>query len=438
MKCDSCGKEADFERGFIKERKSFRSSYRTLCPTCWSRRRFALEGWLQIMVLAEGILGYVLLWLDSQSVYGQILTAAFLFNLFLILTIVPHELGHAIAARLFGWRVFAVVVGLGKRLFKFQLSDIVFSFHCLPVAGITRVAPVDARWFRLKRFLIFSAGPAVNAAIAAIILLACRADLQRPWSLGFPRTALLCFLANLWVLAYNLWPHRSKILNIDTDGKQLLKTFSKKPNEMKELLAARFALEALLCREHNDFQRALDWCNQGLELYSSNYLLLYTSGLLFLDQQQYNHGREIFLQLRGRVPKPSHQHYVVLNNIAYADALSGDSALLPEADACSKEAYNGAPWDAAIVGTRGTVLVAMAQFEEGIKLLVESFEKAHTPRDKSETTCHLVIAHVRNGQLDTAAGYLKMAKQLDPSCPLIGRAEREYNSQTAQPVSSSL
>src|SRR6516225_10816169 len=77
MKCDSCGKEADFERGFIKERKSFRSSYRTLCPTCWSRRRFALEGWLQIMVLAEGILGYVLLWLDSQSVYGQILTAAF-------------------------------------------------------------------------------------------------------------------------------------------------------------------------------------------------------------------------------------------------------------------------------------------------------------------------------------------------------------------------
>src|SRR5579871_4018252 len=141
MKCDSCGKETDFERGYIKERKSFRSSYRTLCPACSMRRRFALEGWMQIVVLVEGSIGYVLLWLNPESVCGLILTTAFLINLFLILTIIPHELGHAIAARLLGWRVFAIVVGVGKRVFKFQLFNIVFSFHWLPIGGITQVAP---------------------------------------------------------------------------------------------------------------------------------------------------------------------------------------------------------------------------------------------------------------------------------------------------------
>jgi tetratricopeptide (TPR) repeat protein len=433
MKCDSCGKETDFEQGFIKERKSFRSSFRTLCPTCWTRRRFALEGWVQIAVLALGILGYLLLWLKPELDSGRELTTMFLINLFLILIILPHELGHAIAARLLGWRVFAVVVGLGKQVFKFRLFNIIFSFHWLPVGGITQVAPIDARWFRLKRFLIFLAGPAVNAAIAAIILLACWTQLREFGYLGLPRVARLCFWANLWVLAFNLWPHHSKTLNMATDGKQLLKTFTRKPKEMNDLLAARFAVEAVFCRDElKDLQRALDWCHKGLALYPSNFSLLNVSGMLSLDQQQYNEAREIFQRLLPQVSKPSQQRYLVLNNIAYADAIICDPALLPEADAYSKEAYNGAPWNPSIIGTRGTVLVAMAQYEDGIKLLAESIEKAHTPRSKSENACHLVIAHVRNGQLGTAAKYLKLAKQLDPRCPLIGRAEQEYNSKTAQ------
>jgi hypothetical protein len=223
MKCDICSTESDFEASFIKEHRSFRSTDLTLCPSCWRRRRNLFEGWYQVAVLVGGIMGYILLWLNPWSEAGRLLATLFLIDLFLILTIVPHELGHAIAGRLFGWRVFAVVIGMGKQIFKFRLFGIIFSFHWLPVAGVTRLAPIDARRFRVKRFFVFLAGPAVNAVIAAIIFLIWRDSWRDFGLMGLPRAARLCLWANLWVMAFNLWPHQSKTLNMATDGKQLLK-----------------------------------------------------------------------------------------------------------------------------------------------------------------------------------------------------------------------
>jgi len=427
MKCDACGTESDFEASFIKERKSFQSTQRTLCPTCWTRRRNLFEGWYQVALLVGGMIGYILLWLNPWSHIGHFLTTLFLIDLFLILTIVPHELGHAIAGRLCGWRVFAVVIGMGKQVFKFRLFGIIFFLHWLPIAGITRLAPIDARWFRVKRFLVFLAGPAVNATIASIILIIWRDSWHEFGLMGLPRAARLCLWANLWVMVFNLWPRQSKTLNMATDGKQLLKTFSKKQEDIEELQAARFALEALVRRdEYQDRAGALDWCNRGLALFPHNIYLLNMSGVLCLDQQNYSHAREIFIELLSRETKPDGTRYVILNNLAYANALIGDPELLPEADAYSKEAYSAAPWVPSITGTRGTVLVEMGQIEAGVKLLKEAFEKASSSRSKAENACHLAIANARMGNRDQADKYLKLAQQLDSQCRLIERVQTEF------------
>jgi hypothetical protein len=121
--------------------------------------------------------------------------------------------------------------------------------------------------------------------------------------------------------------------------------------------------------------------------------------------------------------------YVILNNIAYVDALIGDPELLPEADAYSKEATGTVPWVPHFTGTRGTVLVAMGQIEAGIKLLREAFEKVESPRSKAENACHLAIANARIGNRDQADKYLKLARQLDSQCRLIERAEAELEHQ---------
>jgi tetratricopeptide (TPR) repeat protein len=224
-----------------------------------------------------------------------------------------------------------------------------------------------------------------------------------------------------------LWPFQSKILNLPSDGKQLLKTFSTKQKDAEELQAARFVMEAMLRRdEHKDFEGALGWCNKGLAIFPQNLHLLNVSGVLCLDQQNYTRAREIFLQLLPRETKPNGTRYIILNNIAYVDALLGDPELLPEADAYSKEAYGAAPWAPSITGTRGTVLIALGQLEAGIKLLKESFERAWTPRSKAENACHLAMAHTRLGDRNQANNYMKLARQLDSQCRLIDRVETEF------------
>ncbi len=426
MKCDDCGVDSDFEAGFIKERKSFQKAHRTLCPTCWVRRRRNFEGWYQVAILIGGVAGYIMLWFNPESVLGRFLTILFLIDVFLILTIIPHELGHAIAGRLLGWRVFAVVIGIGKQIFKFRLFGIIFSFHWLPVAGITQTAPTNTRWFRLKRFITFLAGPAVNAAIAGIIILIWWKELHYFGFMGLPRPARFCFWANFWVMATNLWPHQSKSLNLASDGKQLLKTFSTKKQDVEELQAMRYALEASLQRdEYKDNAGALDWCNKGLALFPQNIHLLNVSGILCLDDNNYNRAREIFLQLLPRDVKSDRTRYMILNNLAYVDALIGTPELLTEADTYSKEAYSAIPWVPFFAGTRGTVLVAMGQLEPGIKLLKDAFERVPTPRSKAENACHLAIAHARLGKYDEAEKYLKLARQLNSTCRIIERAEAE-------------
>jgi tetratricopeptide (TPR) repeat protein len=426
MKCDACGTESDFEAGFIKERKSFRTTRRTLCPTCWTRQRRAFEGWYQVAVLAGGVAGYILLWVHPWSEVGRFLTTLFLVDVFLILSIIPHELGHAIVARLVGWRVFAVVVGIGKQLFKFRMFGILFSFHLLPVAGITQSAPTNSRWLRLKRFLLLLAGPMVNAAIAGVIFWIWSDAWHDFGLMGLPRPARLCLWANLWVVAANLWPYQSKTLNLPSDGKQLLATFSRKKECVEELLVARYALDAMMRRdEFKDSAGAIEWCNKGLALFPHNVALLNMTGVLCLDEANYSRAREIFVQLLSRETKPNGTRYIILNNIAYADALIGTPELLPEADAYSQQAYAGAPWVPAIIGTRGTVLVAMGQPEAGIKMLKESFDKAWAARSKAENACHLAIAHARLDRLEEAGQYLKLARQLEPQCRLIGRADAE-------------
>lgn len=424
MKCDVCGLESSFDAGFIKERKSFRKTERTVCPVCWARRLHAFEGWNQLSFLALGIIGCIELWQDPDSLFGPLLVGLLLWDLFLILAIIPHELGHVLAARLAGFRVFAVVIGIGKEAFKFRLLDITVRFHWLPIAGGTITAPKTAQSFRSKRFFVILAGPMVNAAIAGVVFLFWSHTRHESGAIGLLRPLPICLLANLWILLFNLWPRQTKSFNVASDGKQLLKIFSGKKEEREQSLSARYLLEAVMrWEEHSDSVGALDWCRQGLELFPQNTNLLNTSGLLSLHAGDYSRGREIFLQLLKEQPNPNPTRFIFLNNIAYADALMENPELLPEADAYSQEAYAGAPWNSAIVGTRGTVLAAMGQLEPGIKLLKESFDKAAKVHSKATNACHLAIAYFKLGENEEASKYLALARQMDPQCRLIAWAE---------------
>ncbi|HTV39156.1 MAG TPA: hypothetical protein VMF08_01165 [Candidatus Sulfotelmatobacter sp.] len=231
----------------------------------------------------------------------------------------------------------------------------------------------------------------------------------------------------------NLIPCHNKTRNVDSDGLQMIGVFSKSWKKKEGSHAARFQLEAIVRRnEYGDIEGATEWCNKGLALYPENAQLLYTAAVLCLDRGRYAQSREINMQLLKRESEMPGWRFILLNNIAYADSLTGDPSLLPEADAYSEEVYRNIPWADFAMGTRGTVLVEMEKYEDGIRLLKESIKKSEEPRSKALNNCHLSIAYARLGDYEQADKYLKLARQMDPRCSLLERAAAELRKRQAQ------
>ena len=96
--------------------------------------------------------------------------------------ILIHELGHFIAAKLFGVRVEVFSIGFGKRLFGWRRGDTDYRVAVLPLGGYVKMAgenPMDARTGdpgeflshpRWQRFFIAIAGPAMNIILAIALL----------------------------------------------------------------------------------------------------------------------------------------------------------------------------------------------------------------------------------------------------------------------------
>ena len=115
------------------------------------------------------------------------LTTPLAFVLVLGIIIFVHEFGHLIVAKAFGMRVFVFSFGFGKRLFGFQWGDTDCRVSAIPLGGYVKLegepgdhlsedtsALGDGRDFlsrpRWQRFLVYLAGPAMNALLTITVL----------------------------------------------------------------------------------------------------------------------------------------------------------------------------------------------------------------------------------------------------------------------------
>jgi tetratricopeptide (TPR) repeat protein len=434
--CDKCGIKTEIPEALFKRRKSFRRSFRTECPQCYAKAQLSVLRKNLLWSLVYGVVGLaiVLIWPDRMS--GWLLLNLFFFQLSFIASILPHEFGHAFAARWLGFRVFTVYVGYGKTLFAKNLLGFRTEFRAIPLGGFVLATPTDANWFRLKQLTFILAGPIANLALCAITLLF--VPLQEIWDFGgILRGAALgqaLFYTNLVIFVQSLWPHMfdSPIGKLANDGKLLLQTLFKKADMIDNASAARFALEAMGRYEKHQIADALNWIDQGLARLPANFLLLNWRGILLLEQRQFEAARDCFKMLLARTDNPPSVRALMLNNIAYVDALLGGSELLHEADLYSQEAISLIGWLPAVKGTRGTTLLESGKIEDALVLLHESMEHADSSSGKAQNACFISMGEARRGNLTESRKYLDEARKLMPECFLLERATNEFQTAAAK------
>ncbi len=426
--CGRCGATTQIPGIFTSTRKSFRDSHETLCPDCRSKKTRSAHAKLLALKAGFGLVSLLLIWAFPKGGLGWAWFNFFLCDLAITLSLLPHELGHALTAQKLGFRVFKIVIGSGPNLFSVKIFGIPTDFHLFAFYGLTFTTPQRLAGFHAKKFAIVSAGLLVNAVIFGASLAGLGGSLAGLFSWekrALPLEALV--LANALILALNLWPRKTilPVGEVETDGLQLWRLLQRDPQMAHQSLRLRYVLEAMFYYAKNQLPEAVPWINQGLELYPDDFNLLNLRGIAALHSSHFEEAREIFLKAAEIKDITPLARYILRNNIAESDILMDKPELREEADRYSMEAMANLSWIPAIKGTRGAVLIALGKPAEGRALTLQTMQAHDAPSYKAQNACWLAMAEAQLGNLEMGRKYLAEARKLDPNCFLLDRTEQK-------------
>ena len=431
-KCDQCGVESEIELAYRKERRWFGLQTRRYCPACLQKRHTqALKRSLLFFILF-GIAGLALVLVNPGNWLGWILLKLVLFLLLSVPLILVHELAHALAGYLLKLRIFAIFIGYGKTLFARRALGINWEIKTFPFGGLTIIGSPPLSYYRFRMFLTLLAGPAVHGLlffplIAVPVILSIFGQAASVAGSMFEVMAW----ANAIIFLISLFPIKSMSVYGETgsDGWNLLRIPFLASNEIQDHYASYYVQEAVDAYRQGDLRSAKVWIEKGIAQYPAHPLVLNGLGFILLEAREFARARNTFANLLQSHPdmKPELK-FMVQNNIAYANLMVGDPALLAEADTLSAQAYKNAPWMPSIVGTRGAVLVELGQLDEGIAMLKEAMANQSEVQGKAADACLIAIGEIRKGNLVESQRFLDLARSLDPNCYLIERAAAELPS----------
>ena len=109
--------------------------------------------------------------MEIMSHYEPKKLGALLFIVFWIPLLFIHEFGHAIMAKLLGWRVQRTVIGFGKVLIHTRLLGAPMEIRAIPLEGFVQIAPKTVHQAQLKHALIYFAGPGIELLAFLLIMI---------------------------------------------------------------------------------------------------------------------------------------------------------------------------------------------------------------------------------------------------------------------------
>jgi hypothetical protein len=333
----------------------------------------------------------------------------------LAVVVAGHELGHALAGRMFGYRIFEISVGIGPTLVDATVGGTHLVVRPFPLAGHTMLATTRTHAARVPELLVSLAGPFTNLAMLAIAL---TRDLADPWTGAV-------VLVNGYVLIVNLLPIQVKNpLGVAfSDGRRVMDALDADDRVLADLAAARYMGEAHVRRTRGDHAGALRWDEEGLAAHPGNALLTGDAAASMIQLQRYAEARVMLLRLLERDDVKPPSRAVHLNNLAWADLMIGDPALLSEALASSAEATGLLPGVAALQGTRGFALIEQGAIADGLELSRKAHRSHSSQESRAASACVVAIGAARDGRGAMAERYLVTAARLAPDHPLIARAQ---------------
>lgn len=435
--CSSCKTVSESGEGY-RELSAF--SPGVYCPVCYRKEAAATsKRSLIYLFLGMGFVGLIV-WLTKLFKPGQDLTIewvglnVYLCLIFQFVVTLPHELGHAVSARLLGLKVFKISAGIGPPMWKGTLLGGNVEVNRYPFGGYTIFLDNREQGFRLRHWIAVGCGPLVNF----LFVLAALAFLPRPVRMGTlsegwdPVKAFLA--ANLLTLFFNLLPRRTNTsLGVRmTDGLQLLRTPFMKETEIRTQLSLGYALPGALALQEGRKEDAMRIYYEGIQAFPESLLLRLDRCVALIDLEKCEEARRELHSLLENPQLEKGLRPFCLNNLAAADITLGQPELLDEADRCSTEAMAIMAWSPVTKAARAAVLVERGRLDEGIALARQSIDQQEGDKSKKWNAVTLAIAYKRKGEEVEGRKFFDLAVRAGPDGPRMRRAREMYGLGIAQ------
>jgi hypothetical protein len=176
---------------------------------------------------------------------------------------------------------------------------------------------------------------------------------------------------------------------------------------------------------------AVAWAEAGLLAHPDHRPLRHFLTVALIRTRDLGAARDHLRALLARDDAELPERAIDLSNLAWADLMSGDPALLNEALLASEEAERRLAWHPAVKNARGYALIESGRVEEGLTRVRRAYEVHTDRRDRAATACVAAIGAMRSGDVAGGRSMLVAARRLDPGCGLLERAAAEVERATA-------
>ena len=327
-----------------------------------------------------------------------------------------HELGHALAGWLAGWRIQEIVIGFGRELAQFRVGGCLVRLRAAPVEGYVVPSPTDVRHARWKSAFIYAAGPGAELAVVGLLWVLMGERLTRPATeLHWILLQSIAVAAAMGVI-FNLLPLPSG--GGVRDGLGILASLAVSDQAFQHHLARPFLSEAYRELHRERPAMALASVEQGLRAYPADPQLLGLAAVCQAALGNHEQARsELTRLLSGQSDRPQGVEVGLAIDAALVALMEHN---LVEARARAEQAHSLAPEDPRILLVLGRVLLELGAHQQAYRTLMAGYKLCRDIDEEGQFVACLALVCQALGNRDFADRFFAASERV-PLGPMLRR-----------------
>ncbi|MEZ4327433.1 MAG: site-2 protease family protein [Polyangiales bacterium] len=322
--------------------------------------------------------------------------------------LVIHECGHALAAKLVGWRVTQMVLGLGPELFRFRVGETRVVVRALLAEGYVVPTPRSGELARAKSAFVYAAGPLAELLVAAVIALAWGWD---PFFVQTDDYALIASQSAALALTFggltNLVPHA--LAGAPNDGLGILRAGSLTEAHFAYLAAAAATRSVDEALHAGDFERAQGEAEAAIAALPENAHAALLQVRVLSARGETDAATEALEALRETAPRDALMEAELLHVAALIALDSQDTDLLGHALHAVQAAIRVSGPAARFEATRGALLYEQGRMDEAFDALQRAYKSTRDAILEDHCVAYLTMVTQALGRTED---YTRFAREL--------------------------